>query len=172
MALFKALAKVIWLKQLLQKISFQQIESTTFYSNSQNAIALSANPRFHSRSKHVDTQYHFTWEKLQAKHIHLRYIYIVEMTADILTKSLPKEKHFHHVSNLGMELVSPSNDFPHSQPISHALMAYVGVSSHKHNSSIKNIPLHASSSLVDLESLEWERLRHWQQGALKSKLIY
>jgi hypothetical protein len=94
------------------------------------------------------------------------------MTTNILTKSLSKDNHFHHVSNLGMEFVSPSNDFPHSQPISHALMAYVGVSSHKHNSFINNIPLQPSYSLVDPESLEWERLRHWQQGALKSKLIY
>jgi len=84
------------------------------------------------------------------------------MIVDILTKYSPKEKHFHCVSNLGMEFVSPSNDFPRSQPISHALMAYVGVSSHKHNSSIKNIPLHPSSSLANHESLEWERLRHWQ----------
>jgi hypothetical protein len=55
MALSKALTKGIWLKQLLQNIGFQQIESTTFYSYSQNAIALSANPKFHSRNKHVDT---------------------------------------------------------------------------------------------------------------------
>jgi hypothetical protein len=134
MAFFKPHAKLIWLKQLLQEIGFQQIEPTLFYFDSQSAITLGANPKFHSRSKHVDTQYHFTWEKFQAKHI-----YIVEMTVNILTKSLPKEKHFHCVSNLGTEFVSPSNDFPHSQPIRHALMAYVGISSHKHNSSIKNI---------------------------------
>ncbi len=157
------------MKQFLQEIGLQQVEPTTFYSNSQSAIALSVNPKFHSRSKHVDTQYHFTWEKLQAKHIQLTYISIVEMIIDILTKSLPKEKHFHPVSNLGMEFVYPSNDFPHSQPISHALMAYVGVSSHKHNSSIKNIPPHPSSSLTDPKSLKWERSRHWQQGALKTK---
>ncbi len=48
MALFKALAKVIWLKQLLQEIGFQQIEPTTFHSNSQSVITLSANPKFHS----------------------------------------------------------------------------------------------------------------------------
>jgi len=60
MALSKALAKVIWLKQLLQEIGFQQIESTTFHSNSWSVITLNANPKFHSQSKH----YHFTWERL------------------------------------------------------------------------------------------------------------
>jgi hypothetical protein len=69
----------------------------------------------------------FTREKLQAKHIQFTYISIVVMTIDILTNSFPKEKHFHYVSNLGMDFVSPSKDYPHSQPISHALMAYVGV---------------------------------------------
>jgi hypothetical protein len=67
---------------------------------------LNANPEFHS-SKHVDTQYHLTWEKLQAKHIQLTYISTIEITTDILTKSLPKEKHFHCVSNLDMDFVSP-----------------------------------------------------------------
>jgi hypothetical protein len=67
----------------------------------------------------------FTREKLQAKQIQLTYISIVETTTNILIKSLPKEKHFHYVSNLGMDFVSPSNGYPHSQPISHALVAYV-----------------------------------------------
>jgi len=91
------------------------------------------------------------------------------MTTNIFTKFSPKEKHFHCVSNFGMDFVFPSNDFPHSQPIRHASMAHVGVFSHKHNSSIENIPSHPSSFPNDPESLEWERLRHWQLFAFKSK---
>jgi hypothetical protein len=53
----------------------------------------------------VDTQYHFTREKLQAKHIQHAYISIVDMTTNILTKSLPKLKHFNYVNNLGMDFV-------------------------------------------------------------------
>jgi len=60
MALFKATIETIWLRQLLQDISFHQVELTTIYSNSQSVIALSANPKFHSRNKHANTQYHFT----------------------------------------------------------------------------------------------------------------
>jgi hypothetical protein len=41
--------------------------------------------------------------------------------------------------------------------------------SHKHSSSIKNIPSHPCSFLDDLKSLEWERLKHWQLLALQSK---
>jgi hypothetical protein len=130
---------------------------------------LNANPKFHSRSKHVDTQYHFTREKLQAKQIQLTYISTIEMTTDILTKFLPKEKHFHYVNNLGIDFVFPSNDYPHSQPISHALMVYMGVFSHKHNSSIENIPSHPGFFLEYLKFLEWKRLKHWQLLALKSK---
>jgi hypothetical protein len=59
MAFFKVVAEAIWLKRLLQDIGFQQVELTTLYFDSQSAITLSANPKFHSRSKHVDTQYHF-----------------------------------------------------------------------------------------------------------------
>jgi hypothetical protein len=91
------------------------------------------------------------------------------MTTDILTKFLPKEKHFHYVSNLGMDFVFLSNDYPHSQPNSHALMVYMGVFSHKHSSSIKNMPSHLGSFLDDPKSLEWKRLKHLQPLALKSK---
>jgi hypothetical protein len=64
----------------------------------------------------------------QAKQIQYTYIFIVEMIVDILTKSLPKEKHFHYVNNLGMDFVSQPDDYQNSKPISHDLMAYVGIS--------------------------------------------
>jgi hypothetical protein len=63
MALAKATAKAIWLQKLLFELGFPQLSPTTIYSDSKSTIALSANPKFHSRSKHVDTQYHFTREK-------------------------------------------------------------------------------------------------------------
>jgi hypothetical protein len=67
MALFKVATKDIWLKQILQNLGFSQVDFTTFYSNNQNVIA--SQPKFHSKSEHVDMQYHFTCKTLQAKRI-------------------------------------------------------------------------------------------------------
>ena len=105
MALAKATAEAIWLRRLLQELGFPQTNPTPIYSDSQSAIALTHNPKYHSRSKHIDTQYHFTRDKVIAKNIELRFITTADMTADIFTKSLPRDKHFHCMTKLGMCLV-------------------------------------------------------------------
>ena len=71
MALAKATAKAIWLRKLLQELGFPQTDPTPIYSDSQSALALTANPKYHSRSKHIDTQYHFTREKVLTQEIKL-----------------------------------------------------------------------------------------------------
>jgi len=69
MALAKATAEAIWLRKLLHELGFIQQNSTIIYSDSQSTIVLSENPKYHSRSKHVDTQYHFTREKVLSQDI-------------------------------------------------------------------------------------------------------
>jgi hypothetical protein len=53
MALSKACIEAVWLRKLLQDLGFPQFEPTTIYVDNQSAIALSLNPKFHSRSKHI-----------------------------------------------------------------------------------------------------------------------
>ena len=55
MALAKATAEIIWLRKLLHELGYIQHNSTIIYSDSQSTIALSENPKYHSKSKHVDT---------------------------------------------------------------------------------------------------------------------
>jgi len=89
MALSKATAEAMWLRHLLNELGFLQSHPTIIYSDSQSAIALSQNSKYHSRSKHVDTQYHFMREKILAKEIQLSHVPTSDITADVLTKSLP-----------------------------------------------------------------------------------
>ncbi|XP_072052139.1 uncharacterized mitochondrial protein AtMg00810-like [Arachis hypogaea] len=49
----------IWLKILLKKLHFEQVESTKIMMKNKSAIALAKNPVFHDRSKHIETKYHF-----------------------------------------------------------------------------------------------------------------
>jgi len=100
----------MWLRHLLSELDFLQLNLTIIYSNSQSAIALSENPKYHSRRKHVDIQYHFTREKILTKEIQLYHIPISDMTADILTKSLPQAKHNHCMTKLGMCLIPQPPD--------------------------------------------------------------
>lgn len=122
MALSKATAEAIWLQHLLSKLGFLQSNLTIIYFDSQSAIALSENPKYHSHSKHVDIQYHFTREKILAQEIQFCHIPTSDMTAEILTKSLPQAKHNQCMTKLDMCLIPqpPKQDFPKI----HALVTY------------------------------------------------
>ena len=117
MALSKATTEAIWLRKLLSELGFPQTNPTTIYSDSQSAIALTANPKYHSRSKHIDTQYHFTREKVLSQEIILQFISTTEMAADILTKSLPAEKHHLCMLKLGMSSIPQSKITTHVQAL-------------------------------------------------------
>ena len=54
-------------------------------------------------SKHNDTQVHFIREQIQAKQIKLLYCPTSDMAADILTKSLPKAKHYTCLNLMGFD---------------------------------------------------------------------
>ena len=46
--------EIIWLRHLLSKIGFAQPLPTLIYCNNQTYLALTRNPRFHDRSKHIE----------------------------------------------------------------------------------------------------------------------
>lgn len=92
-AAMQATKEAMWLRNLLHELGFPQNQATTIYCDNQAAIALSRNPEFHSRSKHVDIQYHFLRHHVDAQTINLKFIRSEEMAADGLTKALSRYKH-------------------------------------------------------------------------------
>jgi hypothetical protein len=49
---------------------------------------------FHDRSKHIDIQYHYAQDFVKERRTQLETVPMKDMSADLLTKSLP---HAHHV---------------------------------------------------------------------------
>lgn len=97
-----ATKEAIWLWWLIDKI-FQPItKPITLYSDSQSAIALTKDGSYHAHTKYIDIWYHFIWFIVQNGTINLIYCPTEEMTANILTKSLPnvKAKHFANLLRL------------------------------------------------------------------------
>jgi hypothetical protein len=84
--------EAVWIRNLLQHIGRGQYagkeQATLIYGDNQGALRLVANPEFHARSKHIDVQYHYIRELLQAGTIRTEYIRTTEMAADCLTKPL------------------------------------------------------------------------------------
>lgn len=81
------------LRKILNELGFKQKQAKTIYCDNQAALALSRNPEFHSRSNHVDIEYHFLHYHVEMQTVHLTFIGSGDMTAEGLTKPLPCCKH-------------------------------------------------------------------------------
>ena len=56
-----------------------------------------------TRAKHIEMRYHFVRDAWQAGTILLEYEPTETMVADVLTKALPKEKHWLHTEAMGVK---------------------------------------------------------------------
>ena len=89
MALRATAQGTVWLRHLLASIRFKQKDATIAYEDNQGTIALTKNPKNHSRTKHIDIKYHFVRGTVEKKDVRLVYCPTEKMVADILTKALP-----------------------------------------------------------------------------------
>jgi hypothetical protein len=104
MALTRATKEAVWLQRLIGELTQKRVGPVTINVDNQSAIALAKNPEAHDRTKHIDIQYHFIRHQVGLKRVKLLYCPTEEMLADILTKSLPREKHVRAVQ--GMQLMA------------------------------------------------------------------
>lgn len=98
-----AAKEAIWLMRLAKELDLDLTnQSQLLFVDNQGAIKLSENPRFHERIKHIDIHYHFVREAHDKGLIQLAYLPTADMTANIMTKPLPRETHWKHVKALGL----------------------------------------------------------------------
>ena len=104
MALTHASKEALWLRRLLRELNDNETphEPTIIYEDNQSCIALAKNPVHHARTKHIDIQYHFIRENIEAGEIELRYISTEDMVADVLTKPLARPKFEKHIRDLNL----------------------------------------------------------------------
>ena len=93
MAGTKAARQAIWLQDLLAEIMGVAGEKVVIRIDNQSAIALTRNPVFHGRSKHIHTRYHFIRECVEKGLIVVEHVPGSEQKADILTKALARIKY-------------------------------------------------------------------------------
>ena len=60
--------------------------------DSQSAIFLAKNPAYHSRTKHIDVQYHFVRDMVESMKVLLEKVDTLENVVDSLTKFVSIEK--------------------------------------------------------------------------------
>ena len=93
MALCQASKESVWMADFLGSLGVSLQGLVVINADNQGSIALTRNPVFHDRSKHIDIQYHFARDLIRAGRISLNYVPTAEMLADLLTKSLPRARH-------------------------------------------------------------------------------
>jgi len=89
-----AVKKLIFLNQALKEMKYDDsnTNSTIILADNQATIKMSSNLVNHSQIKHINTSYHYVWNKVEEKAIRLKYIFINQMMIDDLIKSLKSGK--------------------------------------------------------------------------------
>ena len=83
--------EMIWLHGFLDELDKKQ-EMSILHSDSQSAIFFAKNSAFHSKSKHIQTKYHFICYLVENKLVILEKIYGSKNLTDMLTKGITIEK--------------------------------------------------------------------------------
>ena len=98
-AMAESVKEALWLRRLLHSLGFPSSTPTPIFSDNQGAIQLVKNPKFHKRTKHIETKYYLIREKYELKQVDVFYINTKQQLADTLTKPLSGEV-FQHLRNL------------------------------------------------------------------------
>jgi hypothetical protein len=92
----------VWLARLLAELKGEEAGTFSLKIDNQSAVALSKNPVFHDRSKHIDVKYHYIRECVEENRVQIQSIGTVEQLADICTKALGCERFCELRSKLGV----------------------------------------------------------------------
>eukprot|EP00253_Pinus_taeda_P034792 PITA_34792 len=91
MAATHASKEAVWLQRLCSSMGLVQ-EAIRIDCDSQSVIFLAKNPAYHSKTKHVDVQYHFVRDMIEDQKVLLVKVDTLKNSADALTKSVSSEK--------------------------------------------------------------------------------
>ena len=92
MAATEAAKQAIWLQELLSETIGDECKKVVVQVDNKSAIALTKNPMFHGRSKHIHRRFHFIRECVENGQIEVEHVSRNEHRADILTKALSRNR--------------------------------------------------------------------------------
>lgn len=88
MATCAAVQETVYMRRLFLDLGFEQKEPTKVHQDNQGCIALSNNPIYHKRTKHIDIRFHYIRERVESHDVVLVHVPTERQLADLLTKPL------------------------------------------------------------------------------------
>jgi hypothetical protein len=85
-----AAGQLLWMRQTLRDYGYK-LTKVPLLCDNESAIRMADNPVEHSRTKHIDIQYHFLRDHQPRGDIEIAYINTKEQLADIFTKPLDEK---------------------------------------------------------------------------------
>lgn len=101
-ALALTTSEVLWITYLLQEIKVSLIQAPILYCDNQSTEALASDPKYHSRTKHIELGLHFIREHVAQKQLTVSHVSSSEQIADILTKPLSFDQFAYLCSKLNV----------------------------------------------------------------------
>ena len=92
----------MWLHALYDELGFEQTEPTLILGDNNGSIAMTKNPQFHKRGKHIEIRWHLVLERVKEESVSIKDCRDPQQTADIFTKALPRPKFNRHVAELSI----------------------------------------------------------------------
>ncbi|KAJ9539156.1 hypothetical protein OSB04_031889 [Centaurea solstitialis] len=93
-------SQVLWMQSQLRDYGLEY-KKIPIYCDSKSAIAISANPVQHSKTKHIDIRYHFLKDNVEKENIELYFVNTEYRLADLFTKALDEKRFNFLISRLG-----------------------------------------------------------------------
>jgi len=102
-----AVQEVVWLKRFFEHLNIAKNskDPMTLYCDSQATIAYTKDPKYHSKTKHIDIKYNFVRYIVASGEVNLQYIPTREMIVDPFTKAISRYLFEKYVKSLGLRRI-------------------------------------------------------------------
>ena len=99
-----AAQEAVWLKRFFQTLRVTSLadEVVKMYCDSMAALAHAKDPKYHSKSKHIQTHYNYIRLAITQGEVILQHISTSIMVANPLTKAITRDAFQAHVRSLGL----------------------------------------------------------------------
>ena len=94
----------MWLKKFFCHLGVVELvnQPIVVYSDSKAVIAYITDPKYHVKTKHIDTRFNYVRDLTTQKELNMVYVSTHEMLADLFTKPIFRDVFRKHMKSLGL----------------------------------------------------------------------